>query len=275
MASGDEHLVIHYFIDEAGDPVLFDRRGKKILVGDSASKFFILGKILLEDCTLLRNELEELRRNLLADPYFRGVESMKPERKKTAVQFHAKDDVPEVRREVFSLLLKHDIKFYAVVRNKTDLVSYVQQQNERDPSYRYRENDLYDTLTRQLFGKLRPFADEVNLIFARRGKSSRTAALQTALQHAENDFRKKFGFTRGHNVTISAEHSKNDPCLQACDYFLWALQRYYEREESRYIELMWPKVGEIHDLDVERGSKRGAFYTQKKPLISPEDSDSA
>ncbi len=167
MASGDQHLAIHYFIDEAGDPILFDRRGKKILVGNSASGYFILGKLLIEDCESLRNELELLRANLLADPYFRGVESMKPERKKTAVLFHAKDDVPEVRREVFSLLLKHDIKFYAVVRNKTDLVSYVQQQNERDPDYAYRENDLYDTLTRQLFGKLRPFADEVNLVFAR------------------------------------------------------------------------------------------------------------
>jgi len=76
-------------------------------------------------------------------------------------------------------------------------------------------------------------------------------------------------------VTISAEHSKNEPCLQACDYFLWALQRYYERNESRYIELMWPKVGEIHDLDVEHGTKRGAFYTQKKPLIPPGDAASA
>ena len=36
----------------------------------------------------------------------------------------------------------------------SDLVSYVQQQNQRDPGYRYRENDLYDTLTRQLFGEL-------------------------------------------------------------------------------------------------------------------------
>ena len=271
MTSGDEHLAIHYFIDEAGDPVLFDRRGKKILVGDSASKFFMLGKVLIEDCESLRHELESLRANLLADPYFHGVESMKPERKKTAVLFHARDDVAEVRREVFSLLLKHDIKFYAVIRNKMDLVSYVQQQNGRDPDYRYRENDLYDTLTRQLFGKLRPFADEVNLTFASRGKSSRTAALQTALQNAENDFRSKFGFERNHALKITAEHSKNDPCLQACDYLLWALQRYYERNESRYIELMWPKVGEIQDLDTNQGSRRGAFYTQKKPLIAPDE----
>jgi hypothetical protein len=200
---------------------------------------------------------------------------MKPERRKTAVMFHARDDVPEVRREVFSLLLQHDIKFYAVVRSKADLVTYVQHQNERDPNYRYRENDLYDTLTRQLFGKLRPFADEVNLIFARRGKSNRTAALQTSLEHAENDFRQRFGFERAHRVTITAEQSKDDACLQACDYFLWALQRHYERDESRYIELMWPKVGEIHGLDIEDGSRRGAFYTQKKPLIPPDNVDSA
>jgi hypothetical protein len=68
MATGDEKLVIHYFIDEAGDPVLFDRRGKKILVGNPASKFFILGKILIENCAPLRSELEALRARLLAAP---------------------------------------------------------------------------------------------------------------------------------------------------------------------------------------------------------------
>ena len=41
---------------------------------------------------------------------------MRPERNKTALMFHAQDDVPEVRREVFKVLAQHDVKFYAVVR---------------------------------------------------------------------------------------------------------------------------------------------------------------
>ena len=32
------------------------------------------------------------------------------------------------------------------------------------------------------------------------------------------------------------------PGLQAADYFLWALQRLYERREERYVTLLWPAV---------------------------------
>ena len=29
----------------------------------------------------------------------------------------------------------------------------------------------------------------------------------------------------------------------------WALQRLYERREDRYVELLWPSFGVVHDLD--------------------------
>ena len=63
---------------------------------------------------------------------------MQPKNRKTAIAFHAKDDLPEIRREVYKLLLKKNLRFYAVVRDKRDLATYVQQQNERDATYRYR-----------------------------------------------------------------------------------------------------------------------------------------
>jgi hypothetical protein len=59
------------FVDEAGDPVLFARNGR-INVGRSACPKF------------------------LADPYFKGLPSFDPQRRRTAVHFYAKDDSPEV-----------------------------------------------------------------------------------------------------------------------------------------------------------------------------------
>jgi hypothetical protein len=41
----------------------------------------------------------------------------------------------------------------------------------------------------------------------------------------------------------------SDACLQATDYFLWALQRLFEREEERYWEYVWPSVAVVHDID--------------------------
>ena len=52
----------------------------------------------------LATALTELRDHLRRDPYFATAESFKPERKKTALLLHAKDDLPEVRVKVFDLL---------------------------------------------------------------------------------------------------------------------------------------------------------------------------
>ena len=38
--------------------------------------------------------------------------------------------------------------------------------------------------------------------------------------------------------------------LQACEYLLWALQRFDERDEEGYLQAMWLKLVRILDLDV-------------------------
>jgi len=269
MAQPSQRSKIRYFIDEAGDTTLYDRRGKKLLVGESASKHFILGKIRIADPDAVRSDLKQLRSELLADPYFRDVPSMQPEGGKTAILFHAKDDRPEVRREVMKLLHKHDIKFYAVIRNKFALASYVQQQHKINPDYRFREEELYQTLTRELFGRLRPFADVINLVFASRGNITRNDALRESLAAADKQFHQRFGFQRRHALEVSAMGSREDECLQACDYFMWALQRHYEREESGFIEMLWDHVGEIVDLDCESKTTSRTIYGPKRPLFKP------
>lgn len=108
----------HYFVDEAGDPNLFKRRGKAIVGRDGCSTFFILGVADVADPETVSAELKSLHQTLIADPYFKDVPSFDPARGKTAIAFHAKDDLPEVRREVFKVLLNHEIRFYAVVRDK-------------------------------------------------------------------------------------------------------------------------------------------------------------
>jgi hypothetical protein len=44
---------------------------------------------------------------------------------------------------------------------------------------------------------------------------------------------------------------------------LWALQRCYERRETRFIEALWPKVSLIRDLDDDRVNPYGAYLTRK------------
>jgi len=160
----------HYFVDEAGDANLFDAQGRVIVGRDGCSHHFILGMVDIENPDALGSELESLRSQLLADPYFAKVPSMRSESKKTALVFHAKDDLPEIRREVFSLLRRHKIRFLAVVRTKQSLVEYVRQRNALDNAYRYHPNELYDHLVQRLFKNMLHKDDGYQIHFARRGK---------------------------------------------------------------------------------------------------------
>ncbi len=265
-ANDPDRIVIHYFVDEAGNPTLFDARGKILVGAEGCSSYFMLGKVDVDDLETLGRDLGQLRARLLADPYFNGVPSMQPDGGKTAIAFHAKDDVPEVRREVFSLLMRHPLKFYAVVRDKFQVLAYVRQENERNPGYRYNENELYDSLVRHLFKRRFYQADHFRIWFARRGRSDRNKALQAAIDQARREFESDLGVRCKATVEITAASPKDCPGLQAVDYFLWALQRFYERGEDRYLNLIWPKTVVVHDMDDTREARYGVFYTQSRRL---------
>lgn len=258
---------LHFFVDEAGDPTLFSKKGRIRVGTEGCSQTFILGKLDVADPQALDAALQQLRADLQADPYFRRVPSMQPQARKTAMAFHAKDDVAEVRREVYRVLCGFDLRFYGVVRGKSALLDYVRQRNEREPGYRYRENELYDTLVEELFRRMHPFTDQLNICFAKRGNKSRTHAFRTAIERAEDRFEADFGTRRSTEVTILASTPPESAGLQAVDYCLWALQRHYERGEDRYIELIWDKVVEIADLDRSAGGRKGVIYNKERPLI--------
>ena len=111
---------LNIFVDEAGDPTLFANRRRAIVGTPGCSRFFILGKLEVDDPQALGDKLTALRQMLLADACFAGVPSFDPARGKTALAFHAKDDLPEVRYQVFKLLAAEGnaLRFHAVVCDK-------------------------------------------------------------------------------------------------------------------------------------------------------------
>lgn len=263
--------IIHYFVDEAGDPVLFDGKGHVLVGNDGCSKYFIVGKLDVGEPDGLGVKLEALRAELLADPYFKRVPSFRPERKKTSVMFHAKDDVPEVRQVVFKLLREADLRFYAVVRDKSALVSAVHVRNAQEPGYRYNQDEQYDSLISCLFQRFDVTADETRVCFAKRGNRDRNAALQAAIKTAHDEFQVLFGIPVPGKFKISIDTPKGNAGLQAVDYFLWALQRHYERGESRYLEFLWPQVKQVRDLDQVVDGRMGATYGPTRSILGPSE----
>jgi Protein of unknown function (DUF3800) len=256
----------HYFVDEAGDGTLFNKR-KQVVVGrEGCSGYFILGVLEVAQPKALHDALEALRATLQADPYLAKIPSLQPERNKTSLAFHAKDDCAEVRREVYRLLMEHEMRFFAVVRDKTTIAVKVQEHNKTTPAYRYHPNQLYDRCVSRLF-KERLHKEESYVIqFSRRGNRARTEALQNAIEHARNNLRATWGIEATSPIEIMAAKPADAGGLQAVDYMLWALQRLYERGEERYWEYVAAKASLVHDVDDTRENGYGVYYTKKNPL---------
>lgn len=257
----------HYFVDEGGDGTIFANRGKVLIETPGCSRFFILGLLDVPEPVELQQRFDNLRSHLLDDPYFKDVPSMQPERRKTAVAFHAKDDIPEVRREVFSVLRRLDgLRFFAVVTDKWSVLEYIRQQNGRNPAYRYHPNELYDYLIRRLFKNRLHKDGGYEIVFSKRGATDRTAALREALEGARARFAQQWNIVSDAPMLVSAATPAEQAGLQAVDYFTWALQRLYEQREERYLTYLWPAVHLVEDIDDKRKAGYGTFYTHKKPL---------
>ena len=266
MSVEDQTSPTRYFVDEAGDGTLFGSKGKILVGTPGCSRFFILGLLEVGDIAGLTQKLAALRANLLADPYFQGVPSMQPEAKKTALAFHAKDDLPEVRREVFALLAGEDLRFLAVVKSKLATLDYVQSRNRFDATYRYHPNEMYDYLVRCLFRDRLHQEAAYDIVFAKRGSSDRTKALGVALDQARKRFAEKWNKPSNAEIEVMSESSSSSAGLQTVDYFLWALQRLYELREDRFLQMLWPQCKLIRDIDDTREAKYGVYYNKKTPL---------
>lgn len=259
--------VRRYFVDEGGDGTLFASKGRVIVGMPGCSRFFMLGLLDTLDPAALQTSMDTLRTQLLDDPYFRNVPSMQAAGGKTALAFHAKDDLPEVRREVFNLLRGvNGLRFFAVVTDKLSVLDFVRQQNSRKPSYRYNPNELYDYLTRRLFKDRLHQDGSYEIMFSKRGKSDRTAALKIALEAARLRFAEQWHVTSHAPIHVIAGTPQTHAGLQAVDYFTWALQRLYESGEDRYVDYLWSSFHLVQDIDDQRKAGYGAYYTQKKPL---------
>jgi hypothetical protein len=264
----------HHFVDEAGDTTLFGRHGKVLVGGDAVSQFFMVARLEVPDMPALQADMDALRAELLADPLLSAVPSMQAAAGKTALFFHAKDDVPEVRHAVFKLLLRHEMRLFAVVKEKHHLLADVRGHEAANPAYRYKADghEIYDDLIARLFGRFGEFGAQRHITFAVRGSKPRTAAMKAVLDTIDLGFEGDFGFAPHGHTTVVSSYPFKSAGLQACDYLLWALQRFYERNEERYLQAMWSKFALVLDLDAPAPKTKGkpvmggVAFNEKHPL---------
>lgn len=257
--------VRHFYIDEAGDLALFDRRGRVLVGTVGVSHTFMVGVCELPNPMDAEQRLKELHRALCADPYFRGVPSFAPNARKTFVAFHAKDDLPEVRREVFRLLPDLQPKILVAIRRKVALVDFARELH-RLSRQKLHPDLIYDDLVEKLCANLLHKADENRLVFARRGKADRNVALGAAIGRAKERFNQKWGTTHDRPVVINSGVPSQYAGLQVTDYLIWAVQRMIERREDRYFNSVAPCVRLVMDLDDVSRKGYGEWYSDANAL---------
>jgi len=270
MSNNENHNFLkayHYFVDEAGTPEIWGRRRKNILIGEKTSKYFMIGLADIREVSVAANALDNLRAIFLNDPEFAHIKSLHPGKKKTARQFHAKDDHPKIRERVFSLLCRqeYDIRFYAVVRNKQAVLDTIKRMKSIDSSYYHKSNYLYDALVQRLFsGRLHFDNSRYKVYFAQRGKTPRQKALTNALHKAQRDYEEFASMPeKKPKIQFVSGFPHEYEGLQMVDYFCWALQRLYERDDNHYWKRLWQagKIRCVVDMD------ENEIYSKDNPLL--------
>lgn len=265
LPAGDGSVTHHYYVDESGDLTLFDAAGKVIVGREGVSHTFMVGAAFSEHWEPLCERLHALRNSLLADAYFQHVPSMQPSAGKTALAFHAKDDVQEVRWEVFKLLRDSDVRLFAAFRRKSVIARHRKAHWKRTGSKRDDE-EIYEKLVENVFQNRLHLAGENRITFSRRRTSEHAGALGRSIADAKAKFDRKWrkGIDRPTTVLSGRPHEHGG--LQVVDYLLWALQRFIERGESRFFEYVSDRYSLVVDEDDIRRNGWGEYYSSKYPL---------
>ena len=244
---------IWYFADEAGDPVFYDRRGSLIVGQRGCSPVLILGFVQTENPGPIRQAVLQLQQEILNDPYFQGVPSLQ----KTAVAFHCKDDIPEIRYRLFKLIATLDFRAQFIVARKIEKVFR--------NSFQTNENKFYDHLVSCLFQNVLHRHERNFIYFAKRGSRDRQLPLSNAIQAGIAGFEEKWKASVTATFEVQAQTPVGEPCLSVIDYMNWAVYRAFTRGEMRYYKTVEDKVSLVVDLyDADKYPK--SWYNRKNPF---------
>lgn len=203
------------FADEAGD---FDFSRKH-----NVSRYYIICAVTMDDCEV-GHELLRLRRKLAWDGYPLGD------------YFHASTDKQKVRDAVFDLISQYNFNIYAKILEKSKAQPQTRTTNHRFYHYgwfyllRYAAPKIFDPNTELLI--------TTASVGTKRGQAYFTSAVNDVVQQIaiKNEWQTYFC------------PASSDPCLQVADYCTWAIQRKWERGDTKSYGLIAPKIRYEYDL---------------------------
>lgn len=254
----------HRFLDEAGDTTFYGKKRVPILGTDGVSKAFILGMLKInEPLVSVRERVIELQKSIEEDAWFQSVPSVQKLKAKNGYFLHAKNDVPEIRKMAFELIKSIDCKFEAIVGRKI----YNLYENKHNGN----EAEFYaDLLSHLLKNKLKKY-DRLVLNMAHRSKCTTHINLEKGKEKALGRSKKSFADSDLNcDVNFNVMNPTTEPLLNIADYFCWAIQRVFEKGDTRFYDYIADQVSvviDIYDSSKYAGSKN--YYRAKSnPLTA-------
>lgn len=214
----------YIFSDEAGCFV-FQNNGR-------ASRYFLVCTILLEDCSI-GNGLLELRRDMV----WRKLPVKE--------EFHATEDANSIRDGVYQFLALQNFRIDITLLEKSK--AHPETRETQEKFYKYDWNCHFAHVGAELIaGK-----DEISITAAalgtKKGQAVYTAAVNDVVQQTIKRQQWATFFPR----------AVAEPCLQVADYCAWAVQRKWERGETKWYERISAKIHTEYDV---WGSETHRFY---------------
>ncbi|HNT30121.1 MAG TPA: hypothetical protein PKL83_04185 [bacterium] len=251
---------IHRYIDEAGDTTFFGKGKENIIGQDGVSKSFLLGMVNVKgNAHLLRQLISEQAIAIQNNSYYNSVPSVQNRIKKYGkFIFHAKDDIPEIRKEFYDFIKGIDFTLQAIVGRKI-MSLFINKHNSK-------ENIFYaDLLSHLLKDKLNNTKLVLNI--ARRGSSTGKVNLRIALEKARTRASQSPKYSQKPmdcTVAFNEQPYESDPIFSLADYSLWTVQRIVEKGETRFYDYLQEKIRLVVDVydyqDESKIIKRGKWY---------------
>lgn len=187
-----------------------------------ASRYFVLTTVRIDDHSI-GDELLSLRRRLAWD----GMDIHQ--------HFHATEDRQAIRDEVFRVISDHHLRVDTTILDKP----------KTQPHVRATEARFYKTAwyyhMKHVTPRVATPEDEMLVIAASVGTQKKRAIFRRAVEDVMKQL--KWGMFR-----LAYWPAAIDPCLQVADYLSWAVQRKWERGDTRSYDLVKDMISSEYDL---------------------------
>lgn len=226
----------YFFVDESGDSTFYNKRGNLIVGKNGCSPVLILGYITTSEPKELRKKLKDLQAEIIADKFYHEIPSFQ----KTKNSFHAKDDVPEIRKVVYEFISGLNFEAGFVVARKKD--------NIFKTKHKKNSNNFYFDIVSHLFKDIFNIHEKNLIYFSRKDSKNKHKLFENAIDLAKIAFEKNFVTNVQDKTEVFIQIPSEETCLQIIDYMNWAVYRAFVHREMRYYELIRHKVLFVEDL---------------------------